>query len=105
MNYLTISGEVSGDIREELNRELYCCKFKLKNMEYSQKKNNIETIYIDCICYGNLARFVYHEMYDGCKIVVTGRLITRHYIANGQGFYKYYIGCNTVTKLEQEDYE
>ena len=74
-------------------------------MEYAYKKNNIETIYLDCICYGNVARYVYHELYEDCDVLITGRMLTRHYVVNGSGFYKYYIGCNTVTKLEQEDYE
>ena len=104
MNHITISGQVSGDIREELNKELYCCKFKLKNLYYNDKKSHLETIYIDCICYGNVARFVHTELYEGCNVLITGRILTRHYVVNGSGFYKYYIGCNTVTKLEQEDY-
>lgn len=105
MNNIIISGEVVGDVREELNKELYCCKFKIKNNEYSYKKSRDEIIYLDCICYGNVARYVYNELYEGCKILITGRILTRHYVVNGSGFYKYYIGCNTVTKLEQEDYE
>lgn len=104
MNYVVISGQIVGDIKEELNRELYCCKFKLKNTKFSEKKSNVETVYIDCICYGNVATFVNTELYDGANVVVTGRVLTRHYIVNGTGFYKLYIGCNTVTKLEQEDY-
>ena len=65
MNNITITGEIVGDVTEELNRELYCCKFKIKNNEYSYKKSRDEVIYLDCICYGNVARYVYHELYEG----------------------------------------
>ena len=106
MNHITISGEISGDIREELNRELYCCKFKLKNLYYNDKKSHLETVYIDCICYGNVARYVSTELYIGCDVLITGRILTRTYkVESNKTVTKYYIGCNTVTKLEQEMYE
>lgn len=104
MNNVTITGEVVSDIREELNEGLTCCKFKIKNLYYNNKKSIQEPTYIDCICYGYVAEYCLHEVYTGCKVLITGRILSRTYIVNCSRFNKMYIGCNTVTQLVQEDY-
>ena len=105
MNNVVVSGYVSNDIIQELNEESRCCKFKLRNLFFSPTLKNTQTTYIDCICYGNLARYCYNELYEGANVLVTGRIMTKHYIVNGNGFWKMYIACTTVTKLEQEEYD
>lgn len=108
MNTIVVSGKIASDILEDLNGELYCSKFKIKNMSYSpnRKYNNVETVMLPCIAYGNVARYVSTELYNGCDVLITGRILTRTYkVESNKTVTKYYIGCNTVTKLEQELYE
>lgn len=107
MNHITISGIVVGDIIQELNRETYTCKFKIKNIYFSPTKKNNETTYIRCIAYGSLGRYCYNELYEGANIIVTGRILNRCYIPDNKStaINILYIGCNTVSKLDQLDYE
>ena len=104
MNYCVISGQIVGDIVSELDREKSCCKFNIKNLYYKPNVSASEKTIIRCICYGALADYVYHELYEGANILVTGRVLSRHYVSNGVHIDRLYVGCNTVTKLEQEEY-
>lgn len=104
MNYCVISGQIVGDIVSELDREKSCCKFNIKNLYYKTNVSASEKTIIRCICYGALADYVYHELYEGANILVTGRVLSRHYVSNGVHIDRLYVGCNTVTKLEQEEY-
>lgn len=105
MNNIVISGIVVGDIIQELSNDRQCVKFKLRNLFFSPSLKNNQTTYIDCICYGSLARYCYNELYENASILITGRLMSKHYIVDNRGFWKMYVQCNTVTKLEQEEYE
>lgn len=104
MNYVVISGQIVGDIDTELNKEMSCTKFNVKNIYYKPTTSTSEKTIIRCICYGALADYVYNELYEGANILVTGRVLNRHYISNGVHIDRLYVGCNTVTKLEQEEY-
>lgn len=104
MNYVTISGKIVGDIVSELDKEMRCCKFKLKNLYYSPTKTATEVTIVRCIAYGGLAEYIYNEMYEGCDVVITGRVLHRHYVSNNTAIDVMYIGCNTVSKLEQGEY-
>lgn len=104
MNYCVVSGKIIGDIVSELDREMKCCKFNIKNLYYKPNVSANEKTIIRCICYGALAEYVYNEMYEGANVLVTGRVLNRHYVSNGVHIDRLYIGCNTVTRLEQEEY-
>ena len=104
MNYCVVSGQIVGDIVSELDREMKCCKFNIKNLYYKPNVSANEKTIIRCICYGALADYVYHELYEGANVLVTGRVLNRHYVSNGVHIDRLYIGCNTVTRLEQEEY-
>ena len=104
MNYCVVSGKIIGDIDNQLNGEMSCAKFNLKNLFYKPNISANETTIIRCICYGALADYVYNELYEGANIIITGRVLSRHYVVNGTHLTKLYIGCNTVSKLEQEEY-
>lgn len=104
MNYCVVSGTIVGDIDSELNKEMSCTKFNIKNLYYKPNKSSTEKAIIRCICYGALADYVYNELYEGANIIVTGRVLNRHYVSNGVHLDRLYIGCNTVSILEQEEY-
>lgn len=104
MNYCIVSGTIVGDIDSELNKEMSCTKFNIKNLYYKSNKSSTEKAIIRCICYGALADYVYNELYEGANILVTGRVLNRHYVSNGVHLDRLYIGCNTVSILEQEEY-
>ena len=104
MNYVVISGQIVGDIDNELSKEMSCAKFNVKNIYYKPTTSTSEKTIIRCICYGALADYVYNELYEGANILVTGRVLNRHYIVNNTHIDRLYVGCNTVTKLEQEEY-
>lgn len=106
MNYCVVTGTVEGDIIQELNdNNTYITKFIIKNQYYSPIKNNKETTTIRCICYGSLARYCNNELYTGANVIVTGRVLNRHYFLNNTHIDRLYLGCNTVSKLDQLDYE
>lgn len=104
MNYCVVSGKIVGDIDNSLNGNMSCCKFNLENLYYKPKQSATEKTIIRCICYGALADYVNNELYDGATVIVTGRVLSRYYISNNTSFNRLYIGCNTVSKLEQEEY-
>jgi single-stranded DNA-binding protein len=104
MNYCIVSGQIVGDIDSELNKEMSCTKFNIKNLYYKPNKSSTEKAIIRCICYGALADYVYNELYEGANILVTGRVLNRHYVSNGVHLDRLYIGCTTVSILEQEEY-
>ena len=104
MNHVCISGKVSGEIESNLERNTPTTTFTLKNLYYSTKTNIISTSYIRCIAYGALADYCYNELYDGADILVTGRVMNRTYVCNNTKIDRLYIGCNTVSKLTQEEY-
>ena len=104
MNYVVVSGQIVGDIDTELNKEMSCTKFNVKNLYYKPNVSASEKTIIRCICYGALADYVYNELYEGANIIVTGRVLNRHYVSNGIHLDRLYIGCNTVSILEQEEY-
>lgn len=104
MNYCIVSGQIVGDIDSELNKEMSCTKFNIKNLYYKPNKSSTEKAIIRCICYGALADYVYNELYEGANILVTGRVLNRHYVSNGVHLDRLYIGCTTVSLLEQEEY-
>ena len=104
MNYVVVSGQIVGDIDTELNKEMSCTKFNIKNIYYKSTTSTSEKTIIRCICYGALADYVYNELYEGANVLVTGRVLNRHYVVNNTYIDRLYVGCNTVTKLEQEEY-
>lgn len=104
MNYCVVSGQIVGEIVSELDREMSCVKFNIKNLYYMTNKSANEKTIIRCVCYGALADYVHNELYEGANIIVTGRILNRHYIANNISINRLYIGCNTVSRLEQEEY-
>lgn len=105
MNHVTISGMISGDFDYTTgDNNMRCLKFTLLNQEFKPSTSTKETTYIKCIAYGAVADYINSEMYDGAKVVVTGRLVHRRYLANNTHFDKMYLNCYTVTRLEQEEY-
>lgn len=104
MNYCVISGKIVGDIDTSLSSERSCSRFNLENLYYKPTVSATEKTIIRCICYGALADYVANEMYEGEKIIVTGRILNRFYIANNTAINRLYIGCHTVSRLEQEEY-
>lgn len=104
MNYCVVSGKIVGDIDNSINGNMSCCKFNIQNLYYTPNKSATEKTIIRCICYGALADYVYNELYEGANVIVTGRVLNRFYISNNTKFNRLYIGCNTVSRLEQEEY-
>ena len=104
MNYCVISGKIVGNIESDIEKEMSRCSFNLDNLYYTPTKSATERTIIRCVCYGALADYVYHELYDGANVIVTGRVLNRHYVANNTSINRLYIGCNTVSRLEQEEY-
>lgn len=104
MNMCLVSGKIIGDIENSQSGEMSCTKFNIKNLYYKPNKSANEKAIIRCICYGALADYVYNELYEGANILVTGRVLNRHYVSNGVHLDRLYIGCNTVSILEQEEY-
>lgn len=104
MNMCVVSGKIIGDIYTELRDGLKCCKFNINNLYYKPALNATEKTIIRCICYGALADYVDYELYEGANIIITGRVLNRHYIVNNTHIDRLYIGCNTISTLEQEEY-
>jgi single-stranded DNA-binding protein len=104
MNYCVISGEIVGDIDSSFNGEMSCAKFNVKNIYYKPRLSSSERTIIRCVCYGALADYVSNELYEGANILITGRVLSRHFVKNGAHMDKVYVGCNTVSILEQEEY-
>ena len=105
MNYCVITGKIYGEIVNELGADLSCTKFNLKNLYYKPNVSATEKTIIRCICYGALADYVNNELYEGANVIVTGRVLSRHYISNGAHIDRLYVGCNTISLLEQEEYD
>lgn len=104
MNYCVVSGKILGDIEYSIAGEMTCTKFNIRNLYYAPNKSAQEKTIIRCVCYGAVADYVYNELFEGADIIVTGRILNRHYVSNGSTFNRLYIGCNTVSRLEQEEY-
>lgn len=104
MNQVIISGKIVGQIVSELDKELTTCKFKLNNQVYSPGKSSMVKTIVRCICYGALAEYVNNELYEGCNVIITGRIQYRRYISNNTPIDIMYVACNTVSILEQEEY-
>lgn len=104
MNYCVISGKICSDLTIDLNKTNNVCKFTIKNLYYDSNKSVQVPTLVRCLAYGTLADYVYNEMYAGCEVLVTGRIIFKRYLVNNQNFDKMYVACTTVSKLEQEEY-
>ena len=104
MNYVVISGTVYGDITKEYKDSGTVCKFKVKNLYFSPSRQNNEVTYIRCIAYGNLAEYCNNELYEGESIIVTGRIHHKYYKTDKMDINMFYVACNTVSRLEQEEY-
>ena len=105
MNHCVISGKISGDIDKTIgDNGMVTCKFNVANIHYKPKINASEKTLIRCVAYGALAEYVYNEMYDGANVLITGRILSRTYQVNNGLYRKTYVGCDTVSRLDQEDY-
>lgn len=104
MNYVVVSGKVHGEIIKEYKENTTMCKFKVKNIYFSPSRQNNEVTYIRCIAYGSLAEYCNNELYEGEDVIITGRIHHRYYKAEGKDINMFYIACNTVSRLEQEEY-
>lgn len=104
MNYCTISGTITGEICSTISEDMDKTTFNIKNLYYSPLTKATEKTIIRCICYGGLADYVNNELYEGANVLVTGRILSRFYKTEKTNVSRLYIGCNTVTKLEQEEY-
>lgn len=105
MNQVTISGIIRGDFDYTIgDNSMRYLKFTLENQEFKPSTSTKEITFIKCISYGAVADYVNNEMYDGAKVVITGRLVHRRYYSNNTYFDKMYLNCYTVTRLEQEEY-
>ena len=69
MNYCVVSGQIVGNIDNQLNGEMSCCKFSIKNLYYKPNVSATEKTIIRCICYGALADYVYNELYEGANVI------------------------------------
>ena len=104
MNQVIISGNITGDINCELDKNTTTTKFKLLNMVYSPNRSSMIKTIVRCITYGALAEYVNNELYEGCNVICTGRIQYRRYISKNTAVDMMYIMCNTVSILEQEEY-
>lgn len=104
MNYCVVSGKIVGEICFSTSDNMNKVTFNINNLYYSPNKSATEKTIIRCICYGALADYVNNELYEGANILVTGRVLSRFYKTEKTNINRLYIGCNTVTRLEQEEY-
>ena len=104
MNHVVITGKITGDIIHELDRAVSFCKFNVKNSYFKGNNSTQQIVIIRCIAYGAVADYVANELYEGCNVIVTGRVCYRKIEANNTVINQLYIGCNTVSILEQEEY-
>lgn len=105
MNQVVISGKISGDIIHEYNDSVSTTKFKILNQRYSPGSGVMMKTYIWCRCTGALADYVQNEMFEGCDILITGYIQYISYVVNNTKIDRLVIHCNTVTRLEQEEYD
>lgn|SRR5574344_1423005 len=103
MNNTFVSGKVIGDPVEEIRDNCRITKFRIKNTVLINNKASMCTI--RCIAYGNLATYCNNELYNEADVLVTGRICNRVYVNEQGTFNMFYIHCNTVSKLEQKEYD
>ena len=104
MNQVYISGKIVGDILHEYKDNVSVTKFKLQNQRYSPNSNIMLKTIIWCRCTGALADYVNSELYEGCEVICTGFIQYIKYVTNNVSIDRMYVCCNTVSKLEQEEY-
>lgn len=105
MNHCVVSGKIVGDIDKTIgDNGATICKFNMANIYYKPKISASEKTILRCVSYGAVAEYVYNELYEGANIIVTGRILTRAYKVNNSTYHQTYIGCDTVSRLDQEDY-
>jgi len=104
MNHVVITGKITGSIIYELDRATPMCTFSVKNLYYKNNTSTQQATIIRCIAYGAVADYVGNELYEGCNVIVTGRVCYRRIEANNTAINQLYVGCNTVSILEQEEY-
>lgn len=104
MNHVVITGKITGNIVYELDRATSMCSFNVKNLYYKNNTSTQQVTIIRCIAYGAVADYVGNELYEGCNVIVTGRVCYRRIEANNTAINQLYVGCNTVSILEQEEY-
>ena len=64
MNYVVITGVVSSEPIQEITKDgVLSIKFNIRNEYYSTTKQIKETTHINCIAYGNIARYCNNEIY------------------------------------------
>lgn len=106
MNMCIVSGKIVGDIENSQNGTMSCTKFNIQNMRYKPTTSTMEKTIIRCVSYGALADYINNELYEGCNIVVTGNILNRRYYLDSTKSYidRLYVGCSTVSRLDQEEY-
>ena len=105
MNNVVISGTIHTEI-QTLNTDtgMRESKFRLKNNYFRNSNSTMDVSYINCIAYGSTASYIENELYQGCKVIVTGRLSSRTINVTGNYVTNFYIIINTISILEQEEY-
>ena len=58
----------------------------------------------DIIYEQDRADYVGNELYQGCNVIITGRVCYRRIEIPNSVVNQLYVGCNTVSILEQEEY-
>lgn len=104
MNLVVISGKICSNIDMGLDGESSRCRFKIKSQYFSPSRGARLTTIVPCIAYGAVADYCYNEMWAGCDVIITGAILFQRYEVNGKTFDRMYIRCNTISKLEQEEY-
>lgn len=105
MNSVVITGKIFSSIDYELNGEMVSCKFSVQNQTYTATRGKMDTTVVPCRATGALADYIYHEMYEGCNVIVTGVVRQSYYrLKNNVTRNIIYISCRTVSRLDQEDY-
>lgn len=104
MNHVVITGKITGDIIYEQDRATSMCSFNVKNLYYKGNANVQQAVIVRCIAYGAVADYVGNELYQGCNVIVTGRVCYRRIEIPNSVVNQLYVGCNTVSILEQEEY-
>ena len=104
MNHVVITGKITGDIIYEQDRATSMCSFNVKNLYYRGNTSTQQAVIIRCIAYGAVADYVGNELYQSCNVIVTGRVCYRRIEIPNSVVNQLYVGCNTVSILEQEEY-
>ena len=107
MNTLTITGIVYKEPTEFINSDtgIRTVVFTLCNEFIDFTTSTPVKVNVKCICWGKVASYVWDELYEGCKVIVSGRISNRPRCVGDIWIKEACVNCSHVARLCQEDYD